>query len=92
MIDQKRPELTLSIEEVLALFTSTGEYVSQLNLLAGSDLFFKVSPALQELTLIMTERHIAIYKKMTDFLEKAGVPAQPIFDMDVKVKKPRSGI
>jgi hypothetical protein len=84
--------LELTADEVLTLFTSTSEFVWQLQNFTDSDLFFTLNPILQEVMLQALDRHTALYEKITMYLEKHGIPAMKIFEYDTKIMKPKGGI
>lgn len=84
--------LELTPEEALTIFTSTGEFVHQLRTYCDSDIFFTMPDIYQEIALLGLNRHIEMYEKITMYLEKCGVPAMKMFELDTKTTKPRGGI
>ena len=84
--------LKLTPKEALTIFTSTSEFVYQLQLYCDSDSFFTMPAVYQEITLRGLENHIDMYKKVSMYLETRGVPAMKIFELDTKTTKPKGGI
>lgn len=84
--------LELNPDEALAIFTATGEFVHRMQTFSDSDLFYTLTPVLQEIMLQALDRHTAVYEKVTMYLEKHGVSAMKIYEYDTKVTKPKGGI
>lgn len=84
--------LEITADEALAIFTSTGDFVHQLRSFSDSDIFFTLNPVLQEIMLQALDRQVSVYEKVSKYLEKHGIPAMKLFELDTKVAKPKGGI
>jgi hypothetical protein len=84
--------LELTPDEAVTVFTASGDFVHQLRSFCDSSVFFTMPPVMQEIMLHALERHVNLYEKVSLYLEKNGIPALQIFELDTKVNKPRGGI
>lgn len=84
--------LELTPDEAITIFTSSGDFVFQLRAFCDSDLFFTLPAPIQELALMTLDRQVKVYEKVSMYLEKHGVSAMSMFNLDTKTGTPRGGI